>query len=185
MTPDPLLQPVAKVVAELERALKDGRRTAPNEVLGLVLELHESNLEQWGLEDVTRHPGAGDSVVADAKRAIDKLNLRRHGLIQAIDSAVDASLQQSDSAPLATESPGMVLDRLSVLVIRVARTRDRVGSEGEGTAVHARRLPSLERQLSALSIALETLIQEVGAGTRRFMLYEPMKLYSSPSVEAT
>ena len=59
-------------------------------------------------------------MIANAKREIDRLNIGRHRMVQEIDAAFDASLDQQATAPLATESPGMVLDRLSVLVIRRA-----------------------------------------------------------------
>ena len=41
---------------------------------------------------------------------------------------MQADLTQSTTATLATESPGMVLDRLSVLVIRIARTAEKARS---------------------------------------------------------
>ena len=56
--------------------------------MSLLLELHDSNLRQWDLEDGTRVSEASDSVVADAKRAIDKLNLTRHHLIQEIEAVL-------------------------------------------------------------------------------------------------
>ena len=88
--------------------------------MALVVELLRINLEQWDLEDVTRRPDADDSVVADSKRAIDALNMARHGLVERIDAVVDALVPQQPTAPPATEGPAMVLDRLSVLAIRLA-----------------------------------------------------------------
>ena len=93
-------------------------------MLPLLLDLHDSNRRQWDLEDVTRAEDASDSVVAGAKRAVDRLNLARHQLIQKIDAAVEIDLDQSTTATLATETPGMVFDRLSVLVIRLVRTAE-------------------------------------------------------------
>ena len=127
---------------------------------------------------MTRVPEASDSVIADAKRAIDTLNLTRHRLIEEVDSAVHADLQQSGTAPLATESPGMVFDRLSVLVIRIARTAEKARSVPDGADGYAGRLPSLRRQLAALSAALESLLRDVRGGTRRFLPYEHLKLYT-------
>jgi hypothetical protein len=172
------IPPVAEMVAELEQALNGQRRPAPDRLGSLLLELLDSNLRQWDLEDVTRVPDASDTVVADAKRAIDRLNLSRHRLIQEIDAAVAARLPQSATATLATETPGMVLDRLSVLVIRIARTAEMARLGGEGAdGRYAGRLPSLQRQLAGLSAALEALLLEVRDGTRRFLPYEHLKLY--------
>jgi hypothetical protein len=174
---EPALPPVAEIVVELERALCGERPGSPDQFVSLLLQLHESNLRQWDLEDVTRVPDATDSVVADAKRAIDKLNLTRHQLIQAIDAAVQAKITQSPTATLATETPGMVFDRLSVLVIRLARTREMTRPDSTGRDAYASRLPTLQRQLAALSGALEALLREVRNGTRRFLPYEHLKLY--------
>lgn len=180
MTIEAPLPPVAEIVVELERALCGDRPLSPHRLLSLLLELHDSNLRQWDLEDVTRVPEASDSVIADAKRGIDTLNMTRHRLIEEVDSAVDANLQQSSTAPFATEGPGMVFDRLSVLIIRIARTAERARSVTDGADRYAARLPSLQRQLAALSAALESLLGDVRAGTRRFPPYEHLKLYAAP-----
>jgi hypothetical protein len=179
MTVEEAVPPVTAIVSELERALSSERRESENKVLSLLLELHDSNLRQWDLEDGTRVSEASDTVVADAKRAIDKLNLTRHHLIEKIDAAVHAEVKQSLTAPLATESPAMVFDRLSVLVIRMARTAAKAGSDPDGADGFAGRLPSLRRQLDALSAALESLLRDVRDGTRRFLPYEHLKLYSA------
>jgi hypothetical protein len=71
----------------------------------------------------------------------------------------------------------MVLDRLSVLVIRIARTTQIARSDCDKAEVYSSRLPNLQRQLVALSTALEALLQDVRAGTRRFLPYEHLKLY--------
>lgn len=179
MTVDAALPPVAEIVIELERALSGERPVSPDQLMSLLLELHDSNLRQWDLEDVTRVAEASDSVIADAKRAIDKLNLIRHHLIEEIDSAVQATLKQSTTAPFATESPGMVFDRLSVLVIRITRTAQKARAVSDGADRYAGRLPSLRGQLAALSAALESLLRDVRAGTRRFLPYEHLKLYAA------
>jgi hypothetical protein len=72
----------------------------------------------------------------------------------------------------------MVLDRLSVLVIRIARTAEKARSVSDGADAYADRLPSLQRQLAALESALEALLRDVSAGTRRFLPYEHLKLYA-------
>jgi chromosome segregation ATPase len=179
MTIEAPLPPVAEIVVELERALSGQRRVSPDALVALLLELHDSNLRQWDLEDVTRVSEASDSAIADAKRAIDKLNLTRHHLIEEIDSVVHASLKQSTTAPFATESPGMVFDRLSVLVIRIARTAEKARSSREEAERYAGRLASLQRQLAALAAALESLLRDVRAGARRFLPYEHLKLYAA------
>jgi hypothetical protein len=134
-----------------------------------------SNLRQWELEDSTRDPDASDGVVAGAKREIDRLNAGRHHFMEQIDASIEAGLDQSPAAPIATESPGMVLDRLSVLVIRRART----ASASLRHPKYAKRVPDIESRLAILSSAFDSYIDELRAGTRRFLAYESFKLYGS------
>ncbi len=162
----------AQLIAEMERVVLEGRDSAPAWT-ALIGELVGSNLRQWDLEDTSRDPAADDSVVANAKREIDRLNIGRHHLVQEIDADFGASLDHQAAVPLATESPGMVLDRMSVLVIRRARTR----AASSGHASYADRLEAVESQLAALSLAFDSYMAELRAGTRRFFPYQHLKLY--------
>ena len=115
----------------------------------------------------------------DAKRGIDRLNIGRHHLMEQIDASIDAGLDQPPDAPLATESPGMVLDRLSVLVIRRVRTETASPTRSD----YAGRLPELDARIAALSSAFDSYVDELQAGTRRFLPYEHFKLYRSGAAE--
>jgi hypothetical protein len=165
----------------MERAVRGEPHSGGTLWIALVAELVDSNLQQWELEDKTRDPGAGDPEVADAKRQIDRLNMGRHRLVEKIDAAIDSAINQSAAAPVATESPGMVLDRLSVLVIRRARMK-KVASQDR---YYSERVPALDRRLATLSAAYDFYMDELLAGTRRFLPYEHLKIYgSSPSESA-
>ncbi len=144
------LPSAAALADEMALAVRGAPPSGSAAVGGLVAQLVRNNLRQWDLEDETRDPHASDSAVATAKRAIDQLNTRA-------------------SAPLATESPGMVLDRLSVLVIRRART----------ATMCADRLPALDAQLAVLVEALDSYLEDLYAGRRRFVAYEHLKLYAA------
>jgi Protein of unknown function (DUF4254) len=170
----------AELVTEMERAIKGGTRASPITWVTLVAELVVSNLEQWELEDATRDPCATDQEVAHAKRGIDRLNIGRHHLVEQIDGSIEAGLDQPSDAPLFTESPGMVLDRLSVLVIRRARTATASSTRSD----YAGRLPELDARIAALSSAFDSYVDELRAGTRRFLAYEHFKLYRRGEAEA-
>jgi hypothetical protein len=166
---------VAEVVACYERALADGMAPPHQDgVLGLLLELLRNNFDQWQREDATRVPDASDAVVAAAKRDIDTLNTRRHRLVEAIDAAIAAAIEQDPTAPPATESPAMVFDRLAVLTIRIHFT---ARARGGG---YADRLPLLRDQLELGQEALEALFDDIRAGRKRFVPYQSLKLYGSP-----
>jgi hypothetical protein len=174
VTPPRPLPPATTLVAEMEQALSGGRESGRSALAGLIAELVNSNSSQWDLEDTTRDPDISDAVVATAKREIDRLNLGRHRLVQEIDAAVDAALEQPAVAPIATESPGMVLDRLSVLVIRRVRT----AAASARDQAFADRLPVLDAQIATLSAAFDFYLEELRAGSRRFVPYEQLKLYA-------
>jgi hypothetical protein len=175
------LPSVSDVVAEFQRALRSPvpARAAHQGVLRWLLELHQNNVEQWSREDAARRDAADDREVAAAKRDIDVLNTTRHELVEAIDAALAAGIEQARSAPPTTESPAMVFDRLSVLVIRIAFTESAASSQTDERDVYADRLPVLYQQLSLLREALDALLHDVQEGRKRFVPYQSLKLYRS------
>jgi Protein of unknown function (DUF4254) len=158
------------VVAEFRRALHDPEHRPTRPVVARLVDLLRSNLTQWNLEDEARGAAADDAAVAEAKRAIDRLNEGRHHIVEEIDAAIDRAVTQTVSGPLATESPAMAFDRLSVLVIRIHHT------EGDADR-YAARLPVLHLQLADLQQAIDALMDDVRDGTRRFVPYQSLKLY--------
>lgn len=160
-------------------ATDDSRQpdSARVEIMDPILALHANNAEQWNREDDARRDQADDAVVAAAKRDIDRLNRARHGYIEAIDRAISAALDPSGGAPLVTESPGMAIDRLSVLVIRLAATEARAAAGTPDAGAYTRRLPRLRGQLDALEEATATLLDELASGAWRFYADESLKLY--------
>ncbi len=181
MSDDPRgpLPRVADVVAELRRVLDEDGRAEPGGVLGLLVALHRTNAAQWALEDDVRAPAANDTVIATAKRAIDRLNADRHRHVEEVDRAIDHVLTQAVAAPPTTESPAMAFDRLSVLVIRIHHTERAARSAHPGDGDYGRRLPHLHAQLATLEAAIEVLLDDVVSGTRRFEPYKSLKLYGS------
>jgi hypothetical protein len=166
-----------QVVAEFRRALDEPEHRSTRSLVGRLLDLLRSNLDQWNLEDEARGSLADDAAVAKAKRAIDQLNTGRHRIVEEIDAAVDRAVTQTASAPLATESPAMAFDRLSVLVIRIHHTERAAGPEASEAGGYAARLPVLYLQLADLQRAIDGLIADVRGGTRRFVPYQSLKLY--------
>jgi Protein of unknown function (DUF4254) len=171
----------ADVVALFQRALRETDTAGADGVVGMLLDLHHNNLEQWRCEDTTRSVDASDATVAAAKRAIDAYNATRHHLVEAIDAAVVGTMEQDPSATPVTESPAMVFDRLSVLTIRLHVTE----AEASGDHLGAR-LPILRDQLTTLQRALDGLFADIRARRKRFVPYRSLKLYGAgPAPEAS
>ena len=147
------------------------------DVMDPILALHCNNAKQWDREDDARRDDADDTMVATAKRDIDRMNSARHGFIETIDRAIQHAIDPCEGAPLVTESPGMAIDRLSVLVIRTSATEARAANGTADARIHTERLVRLSRQLEALEEGIATLLNDLASGARRFVVYESLKLY--------
>ena len=65
-----------------------------DQLLTLITEQHHTNFELWHEEDKARDPEASDSMIADVKRSIDRLNQKRNDKIEQIDEALLELLNQ-------------------------------------------------------------------------------------------
>ena len=83
-------------------------------------EQHLANFELWHAEDAARTPEASDHDIARIKRFIDRANQRRNDLTEQCDVLLLEFLSRQNlpapGAELHSESPGLILDRLSILV---------------------------------------------------------------------
>lgn len=155
----------------------------PTEIMDAILALHRSNAEQWDREDDARRDMADDAMVAAAKRDIDRLNTARHRLIEVIDRGISLAINGCAEAPLVTESPGMAVDRLSVLMIRLTSTEARATLGAVDAELYKERIPRLRSQVNALEEAIATLLDDLAEGRRRFITYESLKLYGPEDPE--
>jgi hypothetical protein len=91
----------------------------------------------------------------------------------------------ASAADLHSESPGLIVDRLSILSLKIFHTREEAeradAPEGHRER-NSERLAILEEQRADLAGCLEALWQETLAGTRRFKLYRQLKMYNDPSL---
>ncbi|MGH9587572.1 MAG: DUF4254 domain-containing protein [Acidobacteriaceae bacterium] len=172
---------------EWHREQPDG--TFSDNFAGVVQAQHYANFELWHLEDEARTPGAADREIAEVKRGVDRVNQRRNDLMERCDGLLLESLQAralpKADASLHSETPGMILDRLSILALKIFHTRAEVQREDvpEGHGERNReRLRLLEEQRSDLAGCLDDLWKKVLSGERRFKLYRQLKMYNDPSL---
>ncbi|HXC96136.1 MAG TPA: DUF4254 domain-containing protein [Edaphobacter sp.] len=146
---------------------------------------HRSNFELWHEEDKARVPKASDAEIAAVKRAIDGLNQRRNDLMEKIDAWLIERLDQQPGAPLHSETPGLMIDRLSILALKIYHTREesvRMSASEEHRTKNLARLALLEEQREDLARCLDALWAGVLGGTRRFKLYRQLKMYNDPEL---
>lgn len=155
-------------------------------LMGLAIAQHHANFDLWHEEDKARDPQASNSEIASVKRAIDRLNQRRNDLVEKIDETLLAEAgEQNPSAPLHSETPGMMIDRLSILALKIYHTHDEA-ERASATEAHRKknkaRLAILEEQRHDLADCLDSLWSEIHSGKRRFKLYHQMKMYNDPEL---
>jgi len=168
-------------------------RPPADEWTSLVAHQHLANFELWHTEDAARTPGATDADLARVKRRIDETNQRRNDLSEEIDMTLLEFLAKrglpgelpNKDAPLHSESPGLMIDRLSILALKIFHTREeleRADAPAGHAARNSERLAILEEQRSDLTGCLVRLWEETLAGTRRFKLYRQLKMYNDPAL---
>jgi hypothetical protein len=154
-------------------------------LMAIVLAQHRANFNLWHEEDKARDPGATDAQIAKVKHAIDELNQRRNDLVERMDLRLLEHLEQTEGAPLHSETPGLMIDRLSILALKIYHTHEEA-HRVTATTTHRRRnldrLVLLEEQRADLAGCLDALWSQVLEGTRRFKLYRQMKMYNDPEL---
>lgn len=154
-----------------------------------VVAQHLANFELWHIEDAARTPGITDAALAATKRAIDRVNQRRNDLAEACDGLL-LELLAAQGLPrpeseLHSESPALMIDRMSILALKIFHTREEL-ERADAPAGHAarnrERLQILLTQREDLQTALSLLWRRVLAGERRFKVYRQLKMYNDPSL---
>src|SRR5277367_1479801 len=181
---------IARMQDEMTAALHttDGEleiESVADGLMALAMAQHRANFELWHEEDKARAPEATDAEIARVKRAIDGLNQRRNDLVEKMDEWLMERLEQNEAAPLHSETPGLMIDRLSILALKIYHTREESQRSSAGEAHRLRnkkRLGLLEEQREDLAGCLDSLWAEVLGGTRRFKLYRQMKMYNDPEL---
>ncbi|MFO7652853.1 MAG: DUF4254 domain-containing protein [Candidatus Krumholzibacteriia bacterium] len=153
------------------------------------------NTYQWHEEDRSRQQGADDASLAAVKRSIDASNARRVRTVDQLDEIiisglVDAGLM-APGAPLPSESAGSIIDRLTVLALKIyhlkealAEVRGRPDTARRDLELLHARVRSVTEQHADLTECLDRLLDDVRAGRLRLKLYRQVKLYRDPETGA-
>ncbi len=184
--------PSAQEIVELHderlaRWKKDGKYRAKNRGLkGWIEENHLRNFRLWQAEDKARREDRGYEYVYRAKRAIDAFNQQRNDFIEKMDVWLVRALNPPQTGcAFNSETPGMMIDRLSILALKIYHMRlqvERTDAPEDHREACSRKLAILTRQRRDLSRCLDTLLQEVQEGSRSFRVYYQFKMYNDPEL---
>lgn len=158
--------------------------------LALVCQQHQYNYRLWHQEDLARSPDATDARIADVKRQIDRLNQQRNDMIEQLDDAItrilnDSGIRPAADAPMNSETAGSVIDRLSILSLRLYHYQEQLERQ-EAPADHrqkvADRIAICRQQHADLTSALDRLLDDLFAGRKCHKTYRQLKMYNDPSL---
>ena len=173
------------------RTWEDAQKALPlpkDPLLNIAASVTRINTYQWHEEDKARDTAATDKIIADIKRIIDKSNQRRVDEIERFDQTFEALLaskkiRQNPKAPLNSETPGSLVDRLSILGLKLFHMKEQSARKDitkEQKAKFAGKVETLKRQRKDLGACLDALLREVRQGKRRFTTYFQFKMYNDP-----
>ncbi len=158
--------------------------------LGLVCQQHIFNFELWHQEDIARSPEVSDAEISQVKRRIDKFNQQRNDAIEKLDDAITDMLQQNPvalipSARQNTETAGSVIDRLSIMALRLYHYEEQIDrtdvDEAHVQKVTAR-IQLCREQQRDLAQGLRELLSDIFSGAKRHKTYRQMKMYNDASL---
>lgn len=153
----------------------------------LVEENHAFNYQLWHAEDRARRDDMGFEFVYQAKREIDTCNQFRNNRMEAMDEWIYNLLKPQDfsQCPVNSESPGMMIDRLSILSLKayhmaLQTTRTDVLEEHRKSCSH--KVAVIHQQLNQLRLCFDQLLDDVQAKKRTFRIYHQFKMYNDPTL---
>ena len=152
----------------------------------LLEENHLRNFSLWHEEDVARRDDLGFEAVYRAKRNIDRFNQERNNFAEEMDQAVTAALKPPESGcPRNSETPGMMIDRLSILALKEYHMHEetvRPGASADHRQKCGEKLARIRRQRADLTTCLADLFTEVAAQRRTFSVSFQFKMYNDPAL---
>jgi Protein of unknown function (DUF4254) len=142
---------------------------------------------QWHYEDLIRDPQIEPDEGMVLKRLIDSSNQRRTDMVEQIDDwflSQFVNITADEQATVNTESPAWVVDRLSILALKIYHMQEQAKRD-DVDVEHVQRseakLSVLLEQQSDLSTSFDQLIADIGSGKRQMRVYRQMKLYNDPA----
>jgi hypothetical protein len=165
------------------------RADAPASALwGAIADNHRQNRLLWDEEDLARRRNVPDSAIAGNKRNIDRHNQERNDAIERVDEHLVqllSAVQPGPDARLNSETPGAMIDRLSILSLRIHHMKlqaERKDVDRAHVEACLAKLNRLVEQRTDLAACLERLLAEAARGESYFKVYRQFKMYNDPAL---
>ena len=167
-------------------------------------ELLGTNFQIWIYEDEARRMDISDKDIADLKRNIDKANQKRNDTIDSIDEILREDIEKNiksphlpsphrgegngeggNLAPLNSETPGSIFDRLTILHLRTYNLKKETERK-DADKSHIERciemLKEVEERSDDLLKSMEDLLLDYYSGNKTLKSYRQHKLYNDPAL---
>ncbi len=159
---------------------------------------HRFNSLLWAEEDLARRTTVADAEIAANKRAIDRYNQARNDATERVDEILLVALGLVDPASARTDSPqaqvpagarlnsetaGAMIDRLSIMALKIRAMREQTERTDVDEAHRQSSRGKLERllqQRADLAGCLDALLADAAAGRAYFKVYRQFKMYNDP-----
>lgn len=149
---------------------------------------HRYNTLLWNEEDKARRTDVSPSEIAACKRQIDQYNQKRNDAVEAIDEAILNALddrEPASDARLNSETAGAMIDRLSILSLKIFHMREQTQRVDAGPDHIARCSDKLQRllvQRQDLGACFDQLLADAQHGRAYFKVYRQFKMYNDPTL---
>lgn len=143
---------------------------------------------QWHLEDMIRLPEINPAEALQIKRRIDTSNQDRTDMVEKMD---DYFLEQfkdvtpKPSAKINSETPAWLLDRMSILLLKIYHMKEQAERKDAGVDHIAKckaKLDVLLEQRTDMQLAFDQLMEDIKSGDRKMKVYRQMKMYNDASL---
>ncbi len=167
----------------------DSPETNPYEVASIEHTLFHKNwidAAQWHMEDIIRDENIDPVKALELKRRIDASNQARTDCVEELDTYFRdkyAGIKPLPDAVINTESPAWAIDRLSILALKIYHMEaeaERADASPEHKAKCRAKLDVLLEQRVDLTLAIDTLLDDIAHGRKYMKVYRQMKMYNDP-----
>ncbi|TGN19954.1 DUF4254 domain-containing protein [Leptospira idonii] len=145
---------------------------------------------QWHIEDDIRRPDIPLEEVVSLKRKIDKLNQDRTDMVEKLDDFIIdlfKTIVPKPNARLNSESPAWLLDRMSILELKIYHMQEQV--ERKDSAASAEHIQKCQNKLTILldqredlKLCLDELLLDYKNGDKKVKVYRQMKMYNDQNL---